>query len=386
MGACDMHQWSTINVHCKRSFFRYTTTMSMTVILLGVIVILSVMVAVLLLRRPGGRANTESALLLKEDLRGLSEDITKLKDSMQAQVADRLDKSQATMFGAMQKQSDATNKIIAEITRNLTELKDSNKRVVDVADELKTLQNVLQNPKQRGGLGEYYLDTVLGSVLPPHVYQLQYGFKDGQVVDAVIKLDKGRLLCIDSKFSLENYNRLIEEKDKTQRENLVKIFKTDLKNRIDETSKYIRPRENTLDYAFMFIPSEAIYYDLLVNNVGATGTNARDLIEYAFIDKKVIIVSPTTLLAYLQTVLQGLKSLQIEDQAKDIQKRVADLGKHIQAHETYMQKLGASLGTTVNHFNAAHKNLGRIDKDVVKIADTNASVEPLLLDKPTPDD
>ncbi len=328
----------------------------------------------------------ERALWLKEDLRGLSEDITKLKDSMQAQVADRLDKSQASMFGALQKQSDATNKIIADITRNLTELKNSNKRVVDVADELKTLQNVLQNPKQRGGLGEYYLDTVLGNVLPPHIYEMQYRFKDGEVVDAVIKLDKGRLLPVDSKFSLENYNRLIEEKDKTAREALVKSFKADLKLRIDETSKYIRPRENTLDYAFMFIPSEAIYYDLLVNNVGATGTNARDLIEYAFIDKKVIIVSPTTLLAYLQTVLQGLKSLQIEEQAKDIQKRVAELGKHIAAHDSYMQKLGNSLGTTVNHYNAAHKSLGRMDRDVTKIADTAATVEPVLLDKPSVDD
>ncbi|QQS19719.1 DNA recombination protein RmuC [Candidatus Saccharibacteria bacterium] len=357
--------------------------MEQAVVLLGfVVVILAVALVFFLTRKP----SNESALLLKEDLRNLSEDITKLKEGVQTQISDRLDKSQSAMFGALQKQTSESNKIITEITRNLTELKESNKRVVDVADELKTLQNILQNPKQRGGLGEYYLDTVLGNVLPPHVYEMQYSFKDGQIVDAVIKLDKGRLLPIDSKFSLENYNRLIEEKDKTQRENIVKIFKADLKNRIDETSKYIRPSENTLDYAFMFIPSEAIYYDLLVNNVGATGTNSRDLIEYAFIDKKVIIVSPTTLLAYLQTVMQGLKSLQIEEQAKDIQKRVGELGKHIAAHDSFMQKLGNSLSTTVNHFNGAHKSLQRMDKDVVKIADTTPSVEPLLLDKPQTDD
>ena len=357
--------------------------METVVIILGVVVVLlAAVLAFVLTRKP----SNESALLLKEDLRNLSEDITKLKEGVQTQISDRLDKSQSAMFGALQKQSSESNKIITEITRNLTELKESNKRVVDVADELKTLQNVLQNPKQRGGFGEYYLDTVLGNVLPPHVYEMQYPFKDGQIVDAVIKLDKGRLLPIDSKFSLENYNRLIDEKDKTQREAIVKVFKADLKNRIDETSKYIRPAENTLDYAFMFIPSEAIYYDLLINNVGATGTNSRDLIEYAFIDKKVIIVSPTTLLAYLQTVMQGLKSLQIEEQAKDIQKRVGELGKHIAAHDSFMQKLGNALGTTVNHFNAAHKSLGRMDRDVVRIADTTASVEPLLLDKPTQDE
>lgn len=359
---------------------------TLLVVLLVVVVVGFVAVTAFLLSKLNSLQHQSGADLLKQDITELNRSVGLLKDNLQATVSDRLDKNQALMMNTMQKQSSETNKIIAEITRNLTELKDTNKRVVDVADELKTLQNVLQNPKQRGGLGEYYLDTVLGNVLPPHVYETQYKFKDGEIVDAVIKLDKGRLIPIDSKFSLENYNRLIEEKDKTQRENLVKLFKTDLKNRIDETSKYIRPSENTLEYAFMFIPSEAIYYDLLVNNVGATGTNARDLIEYAFIDKKVIIVSPTTLLAYLQTVLQGLKSLQIEEQAKDIQKRVGDLGKHIAAHETYMQKLGNTLSTTVGHFNAAHKSLAQMDKDVVKIADTTPGVEPLLIDKPSVDD
>ncbi|GAC1498654.1 MAG: hypothetical protein NVS1B10_00650 [Candidatus Saccharimonadales bacterium] len=195
-------------------------------------------------------------------------------------------------------------------------------------------------------------------------------------------MDKKRLLAIDSKFSLENYNRLVEEKDKLRRDVLAKLFKEDLKKRIDETAKYVRPNEGTLDYAFMFIPSEAIYYDLLVNKVGLTNTGARDLIEYAFRDKHVIIVSPTTFMAYLQTVLQGLRSLQIEEQAKEIQQRVGELGRHITTYETYMQKLGNSLGTTVNHYNTAHKELKKIDKDVVKIADTTPAVEPLLLDKP----
>jgi DNA recombination protein RmuC len=354
--------------------------MIVAVIFMGLLVVILLGV-VLRGQRPSSDA--ASALLLKEDLRALSQDITRLKDGMQTQLTERLDKSQAMMMGSLQKQSSESNRLISEITRNLTELKESNKRVVDVADELKTLQNVLQNPKQRGGFGEYYLETVLSNVLPPHIYETQYHFKDGEIVDAIIKLDKNRILPIDSKFSLENYNRLIDEKDKMQRDNLAKVFKTDLKNRIDETSKYIRPSENTLDYAFMFIPSEAIYYDLLVNNVGATGTNSRDLIEYAFVDKKVIIVSPTTLLAYLQTVMQGLKSLQIEEQAKDIQKRVGELGKHIAAHETFMQKLGNALGVSVSHFNSAHKSLKQMDKDVVKIAETSPSVEPVLLERPS---
>lgn len=323
-----------------------------------------------------------SVELMKADVTELNRTISQLQQTM----GDKLERNSQHMQQSVQKQLSESAKLVADVTQRLTKLDETNRRVVDVADELKTLQNVLQNPKQRGGLGEYYLETVLANVLPPHVYETQYKFKDGEIVDAVIHLDKKRLIPIDSKFSLENYNRLIDEKDKAHKEALIKVFKNDLKKRIDETAKYIRPSENTLDYAFMFIPSEAIYYDLLVNNVGATGTNARDLIEYAFIDKKVIIVSPTTLLAYLQTVMQGLRSLQIEEQAKDIQKRVGELKKHIEAHEVYMQKLGGSLGTTVGHFNNAHKSFAKMDKDVVKIADAEPSVEPLLLDRPADDE
>lgn len=357
--------------------------MIIAVIVLGVLVL---GLGTLVLRTQKPAADSQSALLLKQDLTKLSEDISNLEKGLQAQLGERFEKNQAMMMGSLQKQFSESSKIIAEVTRNLTELKESNKQVVNITDELKTLQNVLQNPKQRGVLGEYYLQTVLENVMAPDRFKLQYKFKDGEIVDAVVFLDKGRMLPVDSKFSLENYNRLIESKDKIERENLVKLFKSDLKNRIDETAKYIRPSENTMDYAFMFIPSEAIYYELLVNKVGTTGTSARDLIEYAFRDKNVIIVSPTTFMAYLQTVLQGLRSLQIEEQAKEIQQRVGELGRHLTTYETYMQKLGNALGTTVNHYNAAHKELKKVDKDVVKIASTTAAVEPLILDKPTPED
>lgn len=257
--------------------------------------------------------------------------------------------------------------------------------MVDVADELKTLQNVLQNPKQRGVFGEYYLESVLANILPTKNFKMQYGFKDGVVADAVVILDKGRLLPVDSKFSLENYNRMVATQTKAEREEWLKKVRNDLKLRIDETSKYIRPGEGTMDFAFMFIPSESLYYDLLIGDVG-TGSSARDLIEYAFREKKVVIVSPTSFMAYLQTVLQGLRSLQIEEQAKDIQLQVGKLGRHIAAFDSYMEKLGKSLGTTVGHYNNAHKELAKVDTDVTKIAGGNKSIEPLLIDKPQQDE
>lgn len=344
------------------------------------VIILGVICAVLLflvVQKQNAPKDETSALLIKQDLTNLSEGISQLKDGLQKQLTERLDKSNEQMV----KQFQASATIIKDVTEKLTELDKTNRQVGDIASELKTLQNVLQNPKQRGGVGEYYLQTVLENVMGPGQFKLQYAFSNGDIVDAALFIDK-KILPVDSKFSLENYNRLQEETNKDKREVLVKLFKTDLKNRIDETSKYIRPKENTMDFAFMFIPSEAIYYDLLVNKIGTTNTSARDLLEYAFRDKNVIIVSPTTFLAYLQTVLQGLRSLQIEEQAKDIQLRVGELGRHIGTYEAFMQKLGGSLGTTVNHYNNAHKELKKIDKDIVKIADASPGVEPLLLDRP----
>ncbi|HPW47926.1 MAG TPA: DNA recombination protein RmuC, partial [Candidatus Saccharibacteria bacterium] len=153
--------------------------------------------------------NDTAAGLIKQDITNLSENIARLKDSLNLSVNERLDKNQAMMRDSIAKQFSQSAKIISEVTDRLAKLDETNRRVVDVADELKTVQNILQNPKQRGVLGEYLLQNVLENVLPPERFQLQYRFKDGETVDAIITLDKNKILPIDSKFSLENYNRLI---------------------------------------------------------------------------------------------------------------------------------------------------------------------------------
>lgn len=357
-----------------------------TLLAVAVLIIIGLLVAlIIILTRRKPDSDSAAQQLIKQDISALSQSVIVLKDTLTGRLEDRLERNHHYVSSTMQKQFEQSSKIIADITQRLTKLDETNRRVVDVADELKMLQNVLQNPKQRGVLGEYFLQTVLENVLPPERFVLQHRFKDGEIVDACIHLDKGKLLPIDSKFSLENYNRLVEEKDKERRVALLRLVKNDLKTRIDETSKYIRPSEGTMDFAFMFIPSEAVYYDLLINKVGTVQSSARDLIEYAFRERRVIIVSPTSFMAYLQTVLQGLRSLQIEEQAKDIQLRVGQLGKHLQAYDTYMQKLGNSLGTTVNHYNTAHKELKKIDKDVVKIAGSAAAIEPVAVERPLTD-
>jgi len=341
--------------------------METLLILILLIVIIGFVILFFLLSKKGKDTTQDQSLLM---LQNQINEITKTLDS-------KLSESHRSM----QAQYGQTAQIVKDVTERLTRLDETNKQVINVADQMKSLQDILKNPKQRGVLGEYYLETVLQNVLPPKSYQLQYGFKDGTVVDAVIFI-KDKIIPIDSKFSLENYNRIINETDPLEKEKLEKLFKQDLKTRIDETSKYIKPSENTMDFAFMFIPAEAIYYDLLINKVGAVQVNTRDLIEYAFKERKVIIVSPTSFFAYLQTVLQGLRALQIEESAKEIRKRIEQLQKHIMSYDSYMQKLGANLGTTVNMYNTAYKEFGKIDKDVIKITGEETKIEPQLIEKP----
>ncbi len=304
----------------------------------------------------------------------IQQQIQELSRTLDARVSD----SARAMQENSHRQFSESARLIKEITQEVTSVKEIGRQTQGFAEQLKGLQDILKNPKQRGILGEYYLETVLKNVLPPGMFQMQYAFKNGEIVDAVVFIND-KIVPIDSKFSLDNYNRLVNASE-SEKPAFEKAFVNDLKLRIQETSKYIRPEEKTMDFAFMFIPSEAIYYDLLTNQVGAG--EDENLIQRAAGKNKVIIVSPTSFLAYLQTVMQGLKALQIEKRTEEIQKRVGELGKHISAYETFYKKLGASLGTTVSHYNSGYKELNKIDKDVYRITDSKAGIEPELLDKP----
>lgn len=351
----------------------------MEIIIVGLLVINAALIAYVVIRTQRKTPSGESALL-QQNLHHLSDSVVKLQDQLRIQIDAKLDKSQESMT----RQLAASAKLVADVTERLTKLDDTNKRVVDVAEELKQLQNVLQNPKQRGVLGEFYLEQILQNLLPPNAYTLQYKLDSGFVVDAVIHLD-GKILPIDSKFSLENYNRLLEAKGE-QRAVYEKAFKEDLKRRIDETSKYIQPKKGTLDQALMFIPSEAIYYDLLANKVGAAGVSGRDLMQYAAVEKRVVIVGPSTLSAMVQVIVQGLKSLEIQKDTEIIRKNIEQLQKHLLAYNTYFGKVGSSLSATVGHYNSASKELGKIDKDIVKIGGGETVLQIEELDKPRVDE
>ncbi len=339
--------------------------------------------------------DNERIVAMMERLNNLSKQNKDLRENIDRKLSETHKVSQDNIgktTGIMQNVSDQTQKamaqvhaqsqkIIQEVSEKLTKLDETNKQVVNFSAQLQNLQDILKNPKQRGVLGEYYLEETLKNVLPPNSYEMQYTFKDGSIVDAVVFV-KEKIIPIDSKFSLENYERLLNTSDVQERERLEKSFKQDLKTRIDETSKYVKPGEKTMDFAFMFIPSEAIYYDLLVNKIGSAKVNTRDLVEYAFKDRHVIIVSPTSFLAYLQTVLQGLRALSIEESAKTIKHNVEKLSKHMNSYEEFMKKLGTSMSTTVKHYNSAYKEFKKVDKDVMKVLEGKSKVKPKILDQP----
>ena len=347
-------------------------TIAMSIFTVGLLVLALLFVQgvglYLIFRRREVPQQEEGSLLL------LQQQLQNLEKTLDARVSE----SSRAMQENSHRQFSEAARLIKEITQEVTSVKEIGRQTQGFAEQLQNLQDILKNPKQRGILGEYYLETVLKNVLPPGMYQIQYPFKNGEIVDAAVFVEK-KIVPIDSKFSLDNYNRFIGAQGQ-ERTDAEKMFVNDLKLRIQETAKYIRPEENTMDFAFMFIPSEGIYYDLLTNQVG--GGEDENLIQRAAGKYKVIIVSPTSFLAYLQTVMQGLKALQIEEKAVDIQKRVGELGKHVAAYEQFYKKLGASLGTTVSHYNAGYKELGKIDKDVYRISESKIGIEPELLEKP----
>ncbi len=352
--------------------------MEILAIILGAIAVL--VGIVLLIRFISGFQRMSDQLKSLQDSQKDSSGLTMLNQNLQG-MQGRIDATTRAMQQTMQTQFGQSAKIIQDATDRLAKLDETNRQVLNISEQLQNLQDILKNPKQRGILGEYYLETVLKNVLPPKSYQMQYKFANGEIVDAVIFV-KEKIIPVDSKFSLENYNRILETRDEQRKTELEKAFKQDLKFRIDETSKYVRPTEGTMEFAFMFIPSEAIYYDLLVNQIGAIKVNTQDLIEYAFKEKHVLIVSPTTFLAYLQTVLQGLRAMQIEQSALDIRKRVEMLGKHLSSYQMYMQTLGKHLGTTVNAYDKAAGELKKVDTDVVKIAEVGIGFEKPVLERP----
>ena len=289
---------------------------------------------------------------------------------------------QISSKSTMQKQFADSNKIIKDVTNELAKIKGTNEQVLSFANQMKSLEKILGNQKQRGIFGEIQLENLLSNVLPPEIFQMQYSFKNGDMVDAIIKVNDN-IIPIDAKFSLDNYNRMIESSDENEIKLLEKKFKEDIKSRIDETAKYIKPQEKTLDYAFMFIPADGLYQDLLNSRVGSLKINSNELVSYAYL-KKVMIVSPMSLFPMLQITMKALNNLKFEKEIDTVIKNVRNLSNHLASYQLYHDKLGNTLKTVVNHYNKSSDEFGKIDKDISRISNgkIKLNLENEVVEKP----
>ncbi|MCG2706462.1 MAG: DNA recombination protein RmuC [Candidatus Omnitrophica bacterium] len=254
---------------------------------------------------------------------------------------------------------DATN-IFGNVQASLGKLEKTNQQIVEISKDISSLQELLRAPKFRGQMGETLLENLLSQVLPKAYYQMQYRFKSGEAVDAALKLGE-RLVPIDAKFSLENFQKMLQAPDEQLKNTHRRKFIQDIKARVDEVaSKYILPQENTYDFAFMYIPAENVYYEIIIKE---------DLLSY-FVSKKVIPVSPNTFYAYLQIICLGLKGLKIEENAKVILKNLSTLSIEIGKFKDDFDTLGGHLSNARSKYEDSQKRLDRFSDRLTNMQDT----------------
>ncbi len=254
----------------------------------------------------------------------------------------------------------STASVFGNVKEQLGRLEMTNKQIVDISKDISSLQELLRAPKFRGQMGEVLLENLMSLVLPKDYYSTQYRFKSGDSVDAVIRLGE-RLVPIDAKFSLENFQKIIDTQDEQSKNSYRKKFLQDVKNRIDEISaKYILPQENTYDFALMYIPAENVYYEVIIKE---------DIFSYGM-SKKVIPVSPNTFYAYLQVICFGLKGLKIEENAKAILKSLSALGIEIDKFKEEFSILGNHLTNANTKYQDSQRRLDKVADKLVNIQDT----------------
>ena len=345
------------------------------IIIIFLCIILAILVFVLFKNKVGNESDVIIQLTnsLSNQIQNIRKEINDNSEKSRLEIESKLkvinkeiSDFQISSKSSMQKQFADSNKIIKDVTNELAKIKGTNEQVLSFANQMKSLEKILGNQKQRGIFGEIQLENLLSNVLPPEIFQMQYTFKSGDIVDAIIKVNEN-IIPIDAKFSLDNYNRMIESSDDAEIKNLEKKFKEDIKSRIDETSKYIKPQEKTLDYAFMFIPADGLYQDLLNSRVGSLKINSNELVSYAYL-KKVMIVSPMSLFPMLQITMKALNNLKFEKEIDTVIKNVRNLSNHLASYQLYHDKLGNTLKTVVNHYNKSSDEFGKIDKDISRIS------------------
>jgi len=302
----------------------------------------------------------EQQRAINEQLRGITDQVNRQLQNSSGEISRRLDNAA---------------RVIGDVQKNIGELSTASKQIFEVGKNIATLQEILQPPKLRGGLGEQFLGELLSQILPSKFFTLQYQFSSGEKVDAVIKLGE-KFVPIDSKFPLDNFRRIIESKTEDEKRVFQKVFYRDVKKHIDDiASKYIVPNEGTYDFALLYIPAENIYYETITKD--ESFGEEKGILNYA-LSKRVIPVSPNSFYAYLQVIVLGLRGLEIEENARDIQIRLVSLAKDLKVFQEDFQVVGRHLTNAVNKFEEARR---RLDKFTFRFEQSESQPSLPLLEK-----
>lgn len=330
-----------------------------------------------LARKVSGGSAGESSVMLQNQLNQLSrvfdQKISETNSIVRDQLSfssQQLQNQSATSNELLRKINENNSRILREVTEKLVKVEDTNSQVVNFAQQLQSLENIFKNPKKRGIVGEYFLEGILSSVLPVSVYEMQYHFSDAVIVDAIIRI-KEKLIPVDAKFSLESYNVIIECDDFNMIDVYERDFINDVKKRIDETSKYVKPEENTVDIAFMFVPSDGVYNEII--ELSHRKDIPINIISYAY-SKKVVVVSPTSFFAYLQTVLLALNTIQVEGHITEMIQYLNESTKYIREFEESMDRVGKNISTLVNSYNKVSDSAKRLSKRIAKVSNNERNL------------
>ncbi|MBI5216958.1 MAG: DNA recombination protein RmuC [Ignavibacteriae bacterium] len=336
----------------------------LTLILLGAVVIL---VVILLSRKPTPAQTDYSQTLqlmqqqvealrgdMRTSLQHVSENLNQQLNSVTQQL-----QTQTTSVGS---RLDNATRVIGDVQKNLGQLGQATQEIKELGQSVSKLEELLRAPKLRGGLGELLLEDLLKQVLPSEHFEMQYKFKNGQTVDAIIRTSEG-IVPVDSKFPLENFRKYYETSTESEKKQFQKTFLSDVKKHIEAIAgKYILPDEGTFPFALMYIPAENIYYEVIIKAEGA------DVYQLA-LSNNVVPVSPNSFYAYLQVIALGLRGLKIEQSAKQILNTLGrlqgDIGKVRDAFET----LGAHLNNAHNKYDEADKRLSLFENKLEGIAE-----------------
>ena len=332
------------------------------------LVIVAVLLAIVLIHQFSASSANRDKLTQQQtavtSLQQQLDSILKSADSTRNTLQDSLQKGQSTLTQGLQSSSDTLSKLNNQIGQLIT----ASAQMQKVGDDVKRLQEILASPKLRGGLGEWSLENLLAQILPKDSFELQYSFRDGQKVDALIHL-AGYNAPIDAKFPLSSFELLLKAERDDERIRLRKQFHNDVIKHIDKiAASYIRPAEGTLDFALMYIPAENVYYEAIIKYPD----DAKDILQYS-LDKKVVPVSPNLLYAYLMTVVMGLHGLQIEKQAAEIRQNLKKLNASFADFTGTWDVLGKHLRNAYTQFDEGQKKLDRFDMQLNHIQTESSS-------------